>query len=139
MSLFQASGRLAVGVILVAGAMSATPAQADVGEAVDGSFTSGTLDSGLDHACAVLPGRSVRCWGYGFNGQLGQNGTGDIGATAGSMAAAGNVSVPSPTTLAAVSTGGTATCALRTTRRVVCWGGREFRGPGPGPPRAQRG
>ncbi|MEA9357348.1 hypothetical protein SHI21_14070 [Bacteriovorax sp. PP10] len=39
------------------------------------------ISAGLQHTCAVLDDSSVKCWGNGIYGSLGQNGTADIGKT----------------------------------------------------------
>jgi alpha-tubulin suppressor-like RCC1 family protein len=33
------------------------------------------IDAGNDHACAIVDGNSLACWGSGTHGQLGQGGT----------------------------------------------------------------
>lgn len=70
---------------------------------------------GNAHACAVLATGALECWGYNHYGQVG---SGSI-----------SIRVTSPevvtglgATVAAVATGDMHTCALTTTKRVLCWG-----------------
>ena len=79
--------------------------------AVSGSVTFQTVDVGGDFSCGVS-GSTVRCWGNGSNGELGN------GAQANSAA---------PVTVAAspltfVTAGNTHACALTPAGSAVCWG-----------------
>jgi len=44
------------------------------------SPAAGQLDLGKNHTCAVVAGGSVRCWGYGREGELGYPDTISVGA-----------------------------------------------------------
>ncbi|MBK7823637.1 MAG: hypothetical protein IPJ59_00120 [Nannocystis sp.] len=75
------------------------------------------------HACALLLGGSVRCWGYNQYGRLGIVSTADLG----------DDEVPS--SVPPVDIGGTAvqvaagrysTCALLASGKVRCWGNNEY-------------
>jgi alpha-tubulin suppressor-like RCC1 family protein len=72
------------------------------------------LDLGLDHACAVLEGGTLTCWGSNNHGQLAQ----PLVMTA----ASGPWSVAQLTKVAKVTTGYDHTCALLETGLVYCWG-----------------
>jgi len=77
------------------------------------------LSAGSFHTCAVLSTGTVRCWGYGANGQLGYGSTVNVGDTA-SPASAGDVALAGKAL--AVSAGGQHTCALLVSGDVQCWG-----------------
>jgi len=72
------------------------------------------ISAGQSHACALTTNGAVKCWGYNFAGQLGDNSTTnrltpvDVSGLGSGVAAVG---------------GGTFhTCALTTTGAVKCWG-----------------
>ncbi|HEY0132524.1 MAG TPA: hypothetical protein VGB85_00555 [Nannocystis sp.] len=71
------------------------------------------------HACALLRGGAVRCWGSNDAGRLGYGHTEDIGDDE-TPASAGDVDVGD--TVLALAVGGTHTCALLPAGRVRCWG-----------------
>ena len=62
--------------------------------------------SDYEHTCAVLGGGTVRCWGWGFYGQLGQ--------------------LDDLTDAVAITGGYIHTCGLRTGGAVQCWGNNWF-------------
>ncbi|MFO0558778.1 MAG: MopE-related protein [Polyangiales bacterium] len=68
---------------------------------------------GARHACAVLPNRTVVCWGSNDNGQLGDGTNTDRSQP---------VAVLSLSDAVEVSAGATSTCARRTNGTVLCWG-----------------
>jgi len=65
------------------------------------------------HTCAVTRARTVECWGFGKNGQLGNGST-------------RNRLVPTPVTglgdVQAIAVGDSYSCALTEAGRVKCWG-----------------
>ena len=71
------------------------------------------------HACALLRGGAVRCWGSNDLGRLGYGHTENIGDDE-TPASAGDVDVGD--TVLAIAVGGTHTCALLPEGRVRCWG-----------------
>jgi alpha-tubulin suppressor-like RCC1 family protein len=73
---------------------------------------------GPGHACAVIRGGRIRCWGVNFNSQLGD-------ATMTNHAAP--VDVATIDDAIQVSTGAYHTCALRRSGKVACWGGQHGR------------
>jgi alpha-tubulin suppressor-like RCC1 family protein len=79
------------------------------------------------HACVVLVGGTVRCWGYATNGygRLGYGNDETIGDNE-APADVGDVSVGAP--VKKVIAGGTHTCALLTSGGVRCWGQGGFNG-----------
>jgi alpha-tubulin suppressor-like RCC1 family protein len=67
-----------------------------------------------DHACALKPGGTVVCWGYG--GALGNGGSGTVDSNV-------PIVVSNLTNVSAVASGGAHSCALdKTTGSVACWG-----------------
>lgn len=80
---------------------------------VEGISDATQVAVGMHHSCALRADRSVACWGYGLDGQLGDG---------------GEASQPSPvpviavTDAIAISAGERHTCALLADRRVACWG-----------------
>ncbi|HVH97393.1 MAG TPA: RCC1 domain-containing protein, partial [Enhygromyxa sp.] len=74
---------------------------------------------GIDFMCARLAGGSVRCWGWGFGGLLGNNSTISIGANPGEMPAP-NVALGGPAVQ--LSVGDTHSCALMASGALRCWG-----------------
>jgi len=64
-------------------------------------------------ACAITTSHTVKCWGYGGDGQLG-NGM--------SPPSSGPVDVTGITTATAVCVGGFYACALTSASGVECWG-----------------
>ena len=80
--------------------------------AVSGGFTFQSLDAGGDDTCGLVSGGTVRCWGAGTKGQLG-NGSFSNSAT---PVAVGVSSLKS------VSVGNSHACALTTGGAAWCWG-----------------
>ena len=87
--------------------------------------TARALAAGDYHSCAVLDNGSVRCWGYGNEGQLGYGSRAPVGdnETPGSV---GPVNIGLGRTATAITAGGNHTCALLDDGNVRCWGLGEF-------------
>ncbi len=86
--------------------------------------TAKAISAGETHTCAILDDGTVRCWGYGANGQLGYGNTNNVGdGLPGdpSVASAGPVDVGGHTAVA-ISAGNAHTCALLDNGSVRCWG-----------------
>jgi alpha-tubulin suppressor-like RCC1 family protein len=80
------------------------------------SETAQAITAGSLHACALLGGGQIECWGDNKSGQLG-NGTTDNSSTP--------VIVPNISGALAVAAGGSSTCAILADRTVACWGANE--------------
>ena len=82
------------------------------------------VSAGENHTCAIHSTGRLYCWGRNDYGQLG-------------VGSQDPESVPTEvvgghTDWTSVSAGGDTTCALRSSRRLYCWGGNSFRGLGDG-------
>ena len=96
---------------------SVTPASYTVVEGL--WFISKKIGSGLRHSCSVMANGTVKCWGEGSNGQLGQ------GATTARNYPVSVVGVGGSGTLGnivQVSTGLEHSCGLTSGGQVNCWG-----------------
>ena len=84
------------------------------GASLPGTLQAKAISVGGDHACAVLPDNTVKCWGSNTYGQLG-NGT--------KVASVGAAVVASGISNAVdVAAGKYHTCALLSDQTVKCWG-----------------
>ncbi len=81
----------------------------------------GRIDVGALHTCAIQEGGSVRCWGYGPEGELGYPLMSTVGddETPGSV---GPVNVGAGRTATQIAVGDFHTCALLDDGTVRCWG-----------------
>ncbi len=81
---------------------------------VAGGLTFATISAGWQHSCGVAPGGLAYCWGYDFDGQLGDGaGGGNRNAPA---AVAGGLRFTS------VSAGGSHSCGVTIAGGGACWG-----------------
>ena len=76
--------------------------------------TATSVSAGDSHTCAVLSGGTVKCWGSGSYGQLGDGSTTSSQTTP--------VSVSDISTATSVSAGYRHTCAVLSGGTVSCWG-----------------
>jgi len=83
----------------------------------------GYLSAGDTHTCVVLVDNSVKCFGLGNEGQLGNESTSNIGDGIGaSVASSSAVSLGLGRSARAIATGTSHTCALLDNATVKCWG-----------------
>jgi alpha-tubulin suppressor-like RCC1 family protein len=109
--------------------VTAGPAGADAAATPSGGLPrlqAASFDAGGSHTCAITGSLSLVCFGLGASGQLGIS-----ELNQGSTATIGDDEVPSRPAVvfdgsgrevAAVSAGGSHTCAVRTNGQVRCWG-----------------
>lgn len=86
--------------------------------------TATAISAGDGFTCAILDDGSVRCWGYGEEGQLGygnENNVGD-GGTDQTVASVGPVDFGAGAPAVAVTAGGMHACAILSDGSVHCWG-----------------
>jgi Regulator of chromosome condensation (RCC1) repeat len=74
------------------------------------------VTAGAAHACALIKGGSVRCWGRGAQGQLGNGGAVDSSVP---------VTVMGVENVAEVRAGARHTCARMKNGTVACWGAND--------------
>ena len=141
------AGALPAGLQLAGASLSGTPSKATPGEGADFEVTATykgnaaartfrlrvdavrpleavQVSVGAAHACAVVPGGGVKCWGSNSNGRLG-DGTQTDSATP--VAVKGLASAARKVAAAA---GGGYTCALLVDGRAQCWGRNDINGGG---------
>lgn len=85
---------------------------------------SGVLDvsSGETHACALLSGGGVECWGENFHGELGDGTNNDSSVPVGVLNLQGKAT--------AIAVGGSSSCAIIDGGGVMCWGTHHDRSMG---------
>jgi alpha-tubulin suppressor-like RCC1 family protein len=115
---FGSSGRLGYGNQDTIGD-NETPGS--VGPVDLGGHKAKAISAGADHTCAVLDDDTVRCWGFGGNGQLGYGNTSSVGVD-GPPGAVGPVDLGRGRNATAISAGEKHTCARLDDQSVRCWG-----------------
>ena len=85
------------------------------------SVAAALLDAGRDHTCAVLEGGSVRCWGFGGDGELGYGNVQTIGDDE-TPGTAGPVNLGAGGPVTSISAGHFHTCVVQAEGNVRCWG-----------------
>jgi alpha-tubulin suppressor-like RCC1 family protein len=84
-----------------------------------------TVEADGYQSCAILIGGSLRCWGWGNSGRLGQGNTQNIGddELPGSVPP---IDLGAGRTAKAVASGEDHVCAILDNRTVRCWGDAQF-------------
>jgi uncharacterized repeat protein (TIGR01451 family) len=84
------------------------------------------ISAGGETTCAVLVTGKVRCWGFGFSWNDGDDNTDNVGDNTNTDAMANGSDLPLPANAVAVSAGANSACALLVTGKVRCWGAGLF-------------
>jgi len=92
----------------------------DVGDSV------GQVVAGDFHTCVLLSGGSVKCWGYGLYGQLGQGSSENIGDDPGELEALPAIDLGRGRTARELASGGYHVCAVLDDDSVKCWGANSY-------------
>ena len=93
----------------------------------DAAALQGTIGAGAFHSCGVLNNASLKCWGRGSLGQLGQGARGNIGDMANEMGAnLSAIALGLGRTVRTVVGGEGHTCALLDDASIKCWGRGDF-------------
>jgi alpha-tubulin suppressor-like RCC1 family protein len=78
------------------------------------------------HTCALLDDASVKCWGHGANGRLGQGNTSDLGGGANEMGDnLPSIDLGTGRTATSIS-GSNYSCAILDNGSVKCWGKNNY-------------
>jgi alpha-tubulin suppressor-like RCC1 family protein len=79
--------------------------------------TATSVTTGSKHSCALLDDHSVKCWGEGENGQLGQEKGSDDKVPPGL-----SITIGTNRTATAITAGDAHTCAILDNSSIKCWG-----------------
>ncbi|MEM8620362.1 MAG: hypothetical protein AAGF73_11640, partial [Actinomycetota bacterium] len=120
--------RSALAAVLLVGAVvvgAPSTVLAEVSGATPGTprGAAATITAGGSHMCALLDNGTVKCWGNGIAGRLGNNDDTNIGdGTGPSVAASDPIDLGTGRTATAITAGDLHTCALLDNNTVKCWG-----------------
>jgi alpha-tubulin suppressor-like RCC1 family protein len=85
--------------------------------------TATAIAAGYKHTCAILDNESVKCWGFNFEGQLGQGDTNNRGdGIGGNPNNLPSIDLGSGRTATAIAAGYQHTCAILDNASIKCWG-----------------
>ena len=96
------------------------------------ALTAKAISSGDEHTCVLLTNNSIKCWGYGVTGILGQENGNMIGDDANEMGNnlafinLGTDSSNNALTAKAISINNANTCALLNNNKIKCWGYNNY-------------
>jgi alpha-tubulin suppressor-like RCC1 family protein len=86
------------------------------------AFSITDIAAGANHTCALLNDGTVKCWGLGASGQLGQGNANSLGDGVSEMGTNLGVIALGSVTAVSVTAGANHTCALLNDGTVKCWG-----------------
>ncbi len=85
------------------------------------------IAAGFDHTCALLDDGSVKCWGLGNRGQLGNDAISVVGNSSGEMGdALAPIDLGPGRYATAITAGNRTSCALLDDATAKCWGDGSF-------------
>jgi alpha-tubulin suppressor-like RCC1 family protein len=84
--------------------------------------TAKSIYASYNQTCAILDNDTLKCWGSGASGTLGQGSTSNIGNTANSMENLQPVNVGTGRTVKSVAIASNSTCAILDNDTLKCWG-----------------
>jgi alpha-tubulin suppressor-like RCC1 family protein len=84
------------------------------------------ISGGVDHSCAMQTDGTVRCWGYNGGGQLGDGTTVNKSSPVAVPSILSLANILTGVRVAAIASGYTHTCALKTDGAVRCWGANSY-------------
>jgi alpha-tubulin suppressor-like RCC1 family protein len=119
---YGGNGRLGYGDTAITGNSPGTTPGA-VGAVNLGGHKAVAISAGGIHTCVILDDGSVRCWGFGFNGELGYGSQSDAGdSPTDTPNLLPPVNLGPGRTAVAISAGASHTCAILDNGQVECWG-----------------
>ena len=85
------------------------------------------ISAGEEHTCALLDNDTVKCWGNGTDGRLGQGATNHIGDDPNEMGDnLAAIDLGTGRTAKSITAGGLHSCAILDNNTLKCWGGNYF-------------
>ncbi len=89
--------------------------------ATDRSLTAVAVEAGANHTCGLLSNGSLKCWGQGLHGKLGNNSTANIGDTLQHLVAT-SLPIKLGIKVRTIAAGADHTCGLMRDGKIKCWG-----------------
>src|SRR5215218_8955156 len=114
-----------IAVLLLTVGLAATgqPAGADGNEAPGAPATFRSISGGDGFSCGLLVDGTVKCWGEGLHGQLGQGDTTNWGDLQGQLGGElPTIALGTGRTALAITAGSSHACVLLDDHTVKCWG-----------------
>ena len=84
--------------------------------------TAKAISAGWSNTCVLLDNDTVKCWGWGNEGQLGQDSKDNLGDNRGEMENLEAIDFGSGRTVRFIATGQHHSCALLDDNTIKCWG-----------------
>jgi alpha-tubulin suppressor-like RCC1 family protein len=88
--------------------------------------TAKSIHAGYAQTCAILDDDTLKCWGLGTYGALGQGNTSNVGHAANSMENLQPVNVGTGRTVKSVAIASGSMCAILDDDTLKCWGRNDF-------------